>query len=222
MQNTRLSPFSWAFALVLLSPTLLANTPAHPAQARRENTTQAAPRLSFFQKIALKTAERKLRKALGKRSTTAVRGDSTRPCGYVVLHPGERVEAELLEISTNEITYRPCGQPNTAPITRNKREVIAVVAPNGDELFSGIYAIGPTGQMGQEGQKTDGLAIASFILGLLPFTIFGPLLAIIFGAVSLGRINRYPERYRGKGFAVAGIILGLLVAVLLLVALGGI
>lgn len=169
--------------------------------------------------MALKTAERRLRKAFKKHAwAVTLPGDSVRPCGYVVLYPGERVEAELLEISATEVTYRLCGKPGATPVTRHKREVLAVVAPNGDELFSGIYAFG--GQPIYETQKTDGFAIASFVLGLIPFTILGPFAAVILGIVGLDRIRKHPERYRGKGFAVAGIILGLLVAVLLLIALG--
>ncbi|MDB4728340.1 DUF4190 domain-containing protein [Saprospiraceae bacterium] len=60
--------------------------------------------------------------------------------------------------------------------------------------------------------KTDGMAIASFICSLasvIPFIgILGPFLGIIFGIIALGRINKAPQFIKGKGFAIAGIVIG--------------
>ena len=73
-------------------------------------------------------------------------------------------------------------------------------------------------------EKSKGTAIASFIFGLF-FWI--PLINLIFGALavylgikSLIKIRRDPAKYFGKGFAVAGIILGALVYVTYLTGLG--
>ncbi|MFA1543269.1 DUF4190 domain-containing protein [Actinomadura monticuli] len=55
------------------------------------------------------------------------------------------------------------------------------------------------------GGKTNGLAIAAFVTGLLG--CFG-VVGIILGAISLGQIGRTGDR--GRGFAVAGIILSCL------------
>ena len=60
-------------------------------------------------------------------------------------------------------------------------------------------------------RKTPGLAIAGFISAILGIFVAGiPLgiLAIIFGAVSLAKINGDPMRYSGKGLAIAAIIIG--------------
>lgn len=55
--------------------------------------------------------------------------------------------------------------------------------------------------------KTSGLAIASFVLGILSvlFTIFTAIPAIILGIISLVKISRSAGRLKGKGFAIAGI-----------------
>lgn len=61
--------------------------------------------------------------------------------------------------------------------------------------------------------KTSGFAIASFVFGL----IGGVILSVIFGIIGLRRIKR--GGLRGKGFAVAGLILSGLWTVLLVVGL---
>jgi hypothetical protein len=71
-------------------------------------------------------------------------------------------------------------------------------------------------------RRTNGLAVASFVLGLLGFG----LLPVIFGHVALGQIRRTGDG--GAGFAIAGLVLGYLVLaslvvaiVIVLVAVGG-
>ena len=67
-------------------------------------------------------------------------------------------------------------------------------------------------------QRTSGMAVASLVLGIASFPLYflaiitGPL-AIIFGAVSIGQINREPE-LGGKGMAMAGLVLGIVTIVL--------
>ncbi len=72
------------------------------------------------------------------------------------------------------------------------------------------YGMQPGGQ-----QRTNGLSIASLVLGLvniIPCFWFLPipaLLAVIFGFVSKGQIAKDPT-YKGRGLAIAGLILGLI------------
>lgn len=61
-------------------------------------------------------------------------------------------------------------------------------------------------------RRTNGLAVASFVLGLLGFG----LLPVIFGHVALGQIKRDGEG--GAGFAIAGLVLGYLVLASVVVA----
>ena len=56
--------------------------------------------------------------------------------------------------------------------------------------------------------ETSGLAIASMVLGI----IGGFVLALIFGHIALRQIDRSNGSLRGKGFAVAGVTLGWVVA----------
>jgi hypothetical protein len=63
-------------------------------------------------------------------------------------------------------------------------------------------------------RKVEKLGLAGFILsipGLVPIICLPlAILGLIFGIISLRRIKRNPALYKGKGFAIAGIILGVL------------
>jgi len=79
--------------------------------------------------------------------------------------------------------------------------------------------------------KNNGFAVAGMVLGIfsltfglcccygLPFNVLG----LIFSAVGLTQISNDPQRYRGKGMAIAGLVLcivSLFIAVLFLVVIG--
>jgi len=66
----------------------------------------------------------------------------------------------------------------------------------------------PLGQTTQVPQKTNGMAVASLVLGILWLYWIGSLLALIFGYSALKDINRSEGRQGGRGLAVAGIVLG--------------
>jgi hypothetical protein len=63
------------------------------------------------------------------------------------------------------------------------------------------------------GQRTNGLAVASLVLGIVGIVLcvlFIPwILAIIFGAVAIKQCNADPT-YTGKGLAIAGLVCGLI------------
>jgi hypothetical protein len=62
-------------------------------------------------------------------------------------------------------------------------------------------------------RRTNGLAVAAFVLGLCGFGI----LPVIFGHVALGQVRRTGDG--GSGFAIAGLVLGYLALAATLVAL---
>lgn len=70
--------------------------------------------------------------------------------------------------------------------------------------------------------KTNGMSIASLVLGLvgvpLCFLFVPSLLAVIFGIVGLNQIKSDPNQ-RGRGMAIAGIVLGAVMLVLVVLAL---
>lgn len=70
------------------------------------------------------------------------------------------------------------------------------------------YGYQQPGYPGYQAAATNGLAIASMILGILGFVTCGvtSVLAVILGHVSLGQIKRTGEQ--GHGMALTGVILG--------------
>jgi hypothetical protein len=95
-----------------------------------------------------------------------------------------------------------------------------------DETFAGQTISCPDCQRpvqvpapGQGPVHTSGLAIASLVLALVgAFTILGTLLAAVLGGLALLRLKREPGRMTGRGFAIAGVTLGLVLTGLSLFA----
>lgn len=72
------------------------------------------------------------------------------------------------------------------------------------------------------GQKKNGLAIASLILGILSLVLTGILTAIpgvITGHMARSRIRNFPESYTGGGMAMFGLVLNYLVLILSIIAI---
>jgi hypothetical protein len=62
-------------------------------------------------------------------------------------------------------------------------------------------------------RRTSGLAIASLVLALVgAFTVVAPLVAALLGGIALAAIKGQRDRLAGKGFAVAGVVCGLVFA----------
>jgi hypothetical protein len=70
----------------------------------------------------------------------------------------------------------------------------------------------------QQQVKTNGLAVASLVLGLVWLGGLGSLLAVIFGHVALSQIKQNPMQ-SGKGLAIAGLVLGYVALAIILIAI---
>jgi hypothetical protein len=71
----------------------------------------------------------------------------------------------------------------------------------------------------ETGRPTSGFALASLICALVgAFTVVGTLLAIALGAYALWDIKRRPDQVAGRGFALGGVIAGVVLTALTLFA----
>jgi hypothetical protein len=72
-----------------------------------------------------------------------------------------------------------------------------------------------------DGGVTDGFAIASLVCGVLGlFLLFPAIPALVFGIISLGKIEEEKYYRKGKGMAIAGIALGGVVILTFLLLVG--
>jgi hypothetical protein len=114
-----------------------------------------------------------------------------------------RVNAQSLVLPEGETRWRPIGElPEFAPVLAG-----AAAAPGAP----GPISVPRT-------PRTNGLAVASLVLGLFSVT-FGiccclglptSVVGLVCSIVSLNQIGKDPEYERGRGVAIAGLVLTLL------------
>ncbi len=107
----------------------------------------------------------------------------------------------------------------TAPPPNLPRGAASSRPAQAPEPVPGMAYPGPGVAMAYGPPRTSGLAIASLVLGLLWLGGLGSLLAIIFGSVAVGQVNKSNGQVIGKGIAWSGLILGIIgLALIVIVA----
>lgn len=155
-------------------------------------------------------------------------------CDTIILKSGAVITGKVEEIGQTELKYKRCDNLTGPLISLLNSNVSKILYSNGtSELFgpkemyipNNTYFPDQTNFSNNNSAplKTEGLGLAGFISGLAGLFIAAiPLgiVAIVFGAISLSKIKRNPQRYKGKGFAIASIILGIVdvVAMFLILA----
>ena len=180
----------------------------------------------------------RLSQSAGRRTgqQTRSRASAVAECDQIVLRNGDVIEAKVKEVGVNEIRYKKCDRQDGPDYTISKREILSIKYSNGEiERFNSTNTNtnsptnsgnnnrqtydNPTDQR-SSGPRTDPFAIIAIAAGgLAILTGYGAFLlgagAIIFGALSLSRINKEPNRFKGKGLALAGMIAGIVAAALI-------
>ena len=111
---------------------------------------------------------------------------------------------------TNGASFCPnCGSPTNAAGAQSTNTTVPPVqpaAPQGQPMY---------GQPPVVGQQTNGLAIAALVTSLV---CCGPI-GLVLGLVSLNQINASQGRQGGKGMAIAGIAIGAVTTLFLVLLL---
>ncbi|GEM_PF-2112621 len=229
MFNTRLLLFLLFFSYTAKSESTTANSISKMSTLDVEHSGTRSftkKNLSFFEKTILKTAERKLRKAY--RRAAEIQGDSTRPCGKIVLLSGDTIAVELSELNRTQVKYRRCGYPDDPVFTLERADVRSVLASNGDALHNNqkVVRVSKNTKANNKPLKKDSsLATVSFIFSTLALLIalaIGvaslplALVGLICGGLAYFRVTSDPERYGGKGLSMLSILFGSLGMLLLL------
>lgn len=146
--------------------------------------------------------------------TTFSQNDTSR-CDTIFYRNGLVVKAKILEITPGKITYRYCDAPHGEAMTVDKADIRVVYHGNGrHETFSRNSAF-PWDERQRRVVPAAAHLSLGFGLGGIVLTIYlvGPLfglVGVISGLVALVQIGSNPERYKGWGYAAAGIATGLL------------
>lgn len=144
-------------------------------------------------------------------------------CATIVLKTGDIISANVIQISPTDVKYKRCGKPNDPEIILPLSKVLKIKDAEGEDIWKDDKgSTTRTDEAASTGQKMNGLALTSMILGILSvlLTLLGlgwitGALAIIFGSIGLYKIIRNPEIWRGKGMAISGLITGIAALVIL-------
>lgn len=150
-------------------------------------------------------------------------------CDKITFLNGNEEEVKLMEIGDDYVKYKQCDNLDGPTFTISKSKLFMIVYSNGNKEVIDHEELeerpkyqdqskskNNSPQSNYPAPEVNGLAIASFVLGLLGFI---PLAGLILGIIANKQITKEPNRYKGSGFATAGILLSIFWLVLLFVLL---
>ena len=225
-----------AFCMTLLNAnaTVLTQTPsvksvetaAQMSTADLEKTL--GRKLTWREKWGMKLLKFQIRK-LGQKPTWAPSVN----CSKIVLKSGAVIEADILKIGEKAVFYKRCGKATDPEIEESKDNILSVIAEDGAFLFKndGTQTLTAAADKAQTTTKDTWqyAPIISFFEGLLgvllvslgsPWGLLSSALAIVYGFIGLDYIKKNPKKSGDKGLAIIGIVLGGLMLVAFLIALG--
>ncbi|MBI2279397.1 MAG: DUF308 domain-containing protein [Bacteroidetes bacterium] len=154
-------------------------------------------------------------------------------CDEIVLRNGDILSVKVEEVGVNEIKYKKCTNLSGPTYSVLKDNVFLIKYANGDK---DVFKLETKEEVKKEAyfpknsevlpgseddvdnsKKYSGIGIASLVIGLFAYSVFLYLsilvgiamsvLAIVFGLISMN------SKRMGKGFGIAGFILGIIAAV---------
>lgn len=137
-------------------------------------------------------------------------------CDVMILKTGEEISCKVTEITLNEVKYKKCDNLNGPTISIRKSDVFIIKYSNGTKDILNTLSNDDKQPIDKSKLKFNAAAIVGFtfalIGGLIPYGFGVPLMiaAIILSGVGLAQIKNHPDKYKGKGFAIAGLILGII------------
>jgi hypothetical protein len=136
-------------------------------------------------------------------------------CDRITFLNGDEEEVKLIEIGDDYIKYKRCDNLDGPTYNVSKTKVFMILYYNGKKEVIEHNAADEkpkyqeqtknnNNQYNSSESEINGFALASFVFGILGFI---PLLGIILGVIANNQISKNPNKYKGKGFAIAGIAL---------------
>lgn len=172
----------------------------------------------------------KSQKAKGLKAASILAADSTQSNSQgIQAHTNQALSAvkdarsqDEVAVKTAELVHaNASGKAKTEQTQETARMVVDVKKPT--SVKASKNAVMPSQDLSQAVPRTTPTsAILSFLFGIVGLfvaaIVMGPL-AIIFGIVGLSRIDSNPSAYKGKGFAIVGLILGIISLIVILALL---
>ncbi len=144
-------------------------------------------------------------------------------CDTLYFKNGTKILCEIRYAGKDEVVYKVCGNPKGYNQHSKTSEIEKISYANGEikNFYDEYDYVNDTSYIDDsaEGKKTQQKAILSFILGLLGLVTYGLAgFAAFFIARSVLKQYDQNPHYKGKGFAIAGYMLGILVIVAYILA----
>jgi hypothetical protein len=174
-----------------------------------------------------------------KRSVTFFPTGDT--CDVLVFKDGSEIKGKVKEIGLNEIKYKRCDSPDGPMYISKKSEIFMIKYANGTReiiksedrrpVQASVPPVNPY-RSNKFRRETHPLSFVSLISGILSvifselslafiatglsasifaLPVIAALIAILAGKTALNRIKAQPDIYRGKGMAVTGFIMGIVI-----------
>jgi hypothetical protein len=148
-------------------------------------------------------------------------------CDTIVLKSGSLLIGKVEEIGQNEIKYRKCNNLTGPIISILKSDVSVIIYTNGSRDFFSSNNVAISSQNNAITSdnnatiKIEELGLAGFVSSFVGLFILGTplgLIGVIFGVISLLKIKKHPDKFKGRGFAITSLIVGLIdiVAIILI------
>lgn len=132
-------------------------------------------------------------------------------CDTIVLKSGSVVIGKVAEIGQNEIKYRRCDNLNGPIISISESDVSVIKYPNGTrDFFTSKNTVAFSDSNATKETDVFGIIGLVFSLAGLFLINFTGLIGVILGIISLHRIIKHPDKFKGKGIAKASIIVGII------------
>jgi hypothetical protein len=154
-------------------------------------------------------------------------------CDLIILKDGSEIKAKVLEINDDNIKYKLCDNLAGPTFTKSKDLIFMIKYPNGTSTVVNSMETKSTTtksdtELESTKKKVEPLAVIGFSMNLLAFLFmiieivgyFFPITSILFAIagsillmISALRLDKEPNKYKGKGFLWAGIVLGLITTI---------
>ena len=139
-------------------------------------------------------------------------------CDNIIYKNGEEVSVKVIEITTDVVKFKRCDNLDGPLISVKKSEILMIRYKNGSkEIFEDNSAELENKEIDKSKLKVQGLGLTSMIIGIIGglfpnlfVLIISSLLAIIFSSIAMAKIKKNPEKFKGKGFAITGLVLGII------------